>query len=125
MGQLFLVHGRDSQVVRRVFAAGLAQMKRLGATAAATVVDAGTTLVGGWPRRFAPDAPAAPAAPARPAAEPVWSVAAGAWLASGRTDAAALSPLGVALANGQHAWAEAAAALDGFFALACGDAAGR
>lgn len=118
MGQFLIVHGREPATVRELLARGVQRFERLGAGRPELRFEQGTTAVARFPRRCAPS-------PASDERAPGWAVAAGCWLAARHADGAALAGLGAALRSDLHEWQGAAAKLDGFFAFAAGDAAGR
>ena len=119
MGPFLIVHGGEPAAVRDLAARGARRLDALGLGPAAMVFQGGATAVVRCPRRGAPaERESAPSADG-------WAVAAGCWLAGGRDDASALARLGASLRSGTAAWRAAAAPLDGFFALAAGDPAGR
>jgi len=117
MGPFLIVHGTDPAAVRDLLARGARRAQALGA-AAPSVVERGATAVACFPRRGERTAREEPTAAG-------WTAAAGCWLNGGRNDAATLAALGAALRSGRAGWMSAARSLDGFFALASGDAAGR
>ena len=126
MGPFLIVHGSEPAAVRDLAARGARRLEALGLGPAAIIFAGGATAVVQCARRGVPaDEQEADKGGSAGAAAPGWAVAAGCWMAGGRNDAAALARLGAALRGGPSAWAPAAATLDGFFALAAGDAAGR
>ena len=118
MGSFLIVHGGDPAAARALLARGGARLQALGAGRPVRVLEQGGTAVAQFARRCAPSLPIDTDASA-------WSLATGCWLDGGRADGPALARLGAALRAGRAGWQAAARSLDGFFAVASGDAAGR
>lgn len=118
MGQFLIVHGREGATVRALLARGVARFAALGMGRPDLQLELGSTAVARFPQRAA-------TTPSSEEGAPGWAVASGCWLDGGRSDGAALTSLGDALRFDLYGWQQAAASLDGFFALAAGDAEGR
>jgi hypothetical protein len=116
MGQFLIVQGRDPDVVRGLFARGLAAFSTLHGVKPESTAQAAGARVAKFARRLVPGTGLV-----RDEGIPEWGLSVGTWICSdGGTGGAVLRRVTTALVDDGAPLAAAARGLDGYFVIAAG-----